>query len=86
MSRRSRRVGTVTAVVALGLGVTFGGGCAHYRSNPTPGVNSLGVSKDYSRNRFATMIDTNLRAVRNDGTRFWLLDRPSRLHPQPAPY
>ncbi len=86
MSSRSRRVGTVTAVVALGLGLTFGGGCAHNRMNPTPGVSSLGVSKEYSRNKFATMVNTNLRAARNDGARFWLLDRPSRLNPHPAPY
>ncbi|RMH26607.1 MAG: hypothetical protein D6693_06890 [Planctomycetota bacterium] len=61
-------------------------GCAHYRGNPTPGLNSLNISRAQNKNRLAIMWDTNMRALRNDGSRFWILDRPSRLTKQPSPY
>lgn len=87
MKSRSRTVVrgiAVTAALALGLSASVG--CAYHRFNPTPGVNSLGISRERNRNRVATTINTNLRAVRSDAARFWLLDRPSRLTKQPMPY
>ncbi len=61
-------------------------GCGAYRLNPTPGSAILGGSNDKAWNRAAITVDTNLRAFTNDWAAFWLLDRPSRLHPIASPY
>ena len=86
MTRRKHVVRPVFLFI-LGASLAIGlDGCASYRMHPTPGVPSLGISKDQNRNRVATTVNTNLRAAMDDLSRLFLLDRPSRLHKQPSPY
>jgi len=84
--RPSRLVRLAVSAALVAIAVPVVGGCANYRGNPTPGLNSLNISRAQNKNRLAIMWDTNMRALRNDGSRFWLLDRPSHLTKQPSPY
>ncbi|MBL8746339.1 MAG: hypothetical protein JNK58_08295 [Phycisphaerae bacterium] len=63
-----------------------GGRLWSYRNNPTPDMNTLGMVKETETNRDVMTHETNGRALNDDGARFWLTDRPSRLTPRRVPY
>ena len=73
---------------------TFGG-CAssnssydkayEYQSDPTPHLHTLNERDIDLDNRHAITNDENLRMLNDDLTRFFLLDRQSRLTPAPIP-
>ncbi len=86
MSRRRTRVHAALVLSAGAIAATTLVGCGGYRGNPTPGVGTLNVSNVQNWNRAAITRNTNIRAMRNDFTTFWLYDKPSRLHKQPSPY
>lgn len=82
------RVG-VPALVGAGLCAalvcSFGCSRVHkYRSNPSPEVDTLSMSHDEIDNRLTVTNDSNLRQFNRDVGYFFLLDRPSRLTPQPV--
>ncbi len=70
------------------------GGCAsnkldakaeELRSNPSPELDSPYQRDADLKNAQTITNDENLRALRSDWERFWLLERPSRLTPEPVP-
>lgn len=79
-------VTVASASVAIGSLVL--GGCANkaeqFRSNPTPEVDSLGMTHDEIDNRLTVTNDTNARMINRDIGYVLLLDRPSRLTPHPS--
>lgn len=88
---RSSRLTFRTVMVALvvaGVGAGMLSGCASrsatYRSNPTPELDTLSMSRDEIDNRLTVTNDSNARMINRDVGYFWLLDRPSRLTPQPV--
>jgi hypothetical protein len=56
------------------------GSADSFRANPSPAMHSLGNRYDDRANSTARALDTNFRAFHDDWDRFWLIDRPSRLH------
>lgn len=75
------------ALAILSAGTLLGSvGCSKYRMFPTPGVPSLSASGVEDGNRALITTNTNLRAMKSDLGRLLLMDRPSRLSPQPMPY
>ena len=86
MPRRRSRIHAALFLSVGAFAATSLVGCSNYRGNPTPGVKTLNVSNQQNKNRAATVTNTNIRAMRNDFTRFFLYDRPSRLTKQPSPY
>lgn len=84
--RRSR---SVARVVAVGVGLCCLGlaaGCSStsasaFRSDVTPRLDSLGQSDQELLNQYALIKDDNLRMLRDDWDRFWLLDKQSTLTP-----
>lgn len=90
MARRSKFV-IGTLVIAAGLGGALG--CTRqqsrlvgYRANPTPELDTLHQRHDDIDNRLTVTSDTNFRMMNQDIGRALLLDRPSRLTPEPVPY
>lgn len=86
----SRRFARTAFAASLFAAIAAFAGCsaedaqlAEVRSNPTPELMSLGDSMDSNVNTATATTSTNLRAVNNDLGRLLLLDRPSRLTPQP---
>lgn len=63
-----------------------GGRLWSYRNDPTPDMNTLGMVKEAETNRDVMTNETNGRALNEDGARFLLTDRPSRLSPRSIPY
>jgi hypothetical protein len=70
------------------------GGCAgknseskaeELRGNLTPELDTLSQRKTDMDNETALTFDENGRMLNEDWRRFWLLDRPSRLTPNPVP-
>lgn len=59
---------------------------ARFRSNPTPELDTLARRRTDIDNRLTITNDTNLRSFNEDIGRLLLLDRPSRLTPQPSGY
>lgn len=51
----------------------------------TPELGHLGRSDQQVRYQEAIVIDHNLRAMRDDLSRFWFFDEPSRLTPRAVP-
>ncbi|MFG0285796.1 MAG: hypothetical protein ACF8R7_15380 [Phycisphaerales bacterium JB039] len=83
MSRTSR-----IAIVMLGVCAAASlTGCAsrhaRIRANPTPELHTLTGRYVDQQNDFAIMWDENVRMLRQDWDRFWYVDRPSRLTPEP---
>lgn len=89
---RHRDSARSVALLACLLGVSSLVGCADggrlhsYRANPTPEMNTLGMTVEEEKNRDTMMMDTNLRAFNEDGARALLTDRPSRMTPRRIPY
>jgi len=82
---RAATVGCVAAGLVLTSLVGCGGG-ARYRGNLTPGIMTLGGTGVQAGNKVAISRNTNLRAIWGDLARgITFQDRPSRLHPHPAP-
>lgn len=86
----SRRFARNASAASLLAAIAAFAGCsaedsqlAEVRSNPTPELMTLGDSMDANVNTATSTTSTNLRAVNNDLGRLFLLDRPSRLTPQP---
>lgn len=89
----SRRVAVVSAAAGI---ATFATGCVwsgpkaeadanKIRNNPTPELSTLYERPADVRNGLALQHNANFRMARQDMGRFWLLDRPSRLTPEPVP-
>ncbi|MEL6330187.1 MAG: hypothetical protein AAFR38_11040 [Planctomycetota bacterium] len=86
MTRRSAR--TILAAVALTtvlVGCSSKNSISSLRSNPSPELRGLARTHDEAKNQDALTITDNWRMVSDDASRFFLLDRPSRLHPLVAP-
>lgn len=88
-SRRSSFRSVMAALVAAGVGVGMLSGCAgsrtaKYRSNPTPELDTLSMTRNEIDNRLTVTNDTNSRMITRDIGYVWMLDRPSRLTPQPV--
>ncbi len=81
-------VGTFAAAVLLG-GCSSGSGsyakAGEYQSDPTPHLHTLHERDIDIANRHAITTDENLRMLNDDLSRFFLLDRQSRLSPAPIP-
>ncbi len=56
------------------------------RRNPTPELHTLHQTPDDIQNVIAIMENENKRMLRQDIARALLLDRPSRLTPEPIPW
>jgi hypothetical protein len=81
--------GLVSALALMALG-----GCAgknseskaeELRGNLTPELDTLSQRQTDMDNEAALTIDENGRMLNEDWRRLWLLDRPSRLTPNPVP-
>lgn len=90
MQSRSFRIALVSGLAAAGACLV---GCSaqqsrlnEYRANPTPDVDTLNQRHDDIDNRLTVTNDTNFRMMNSDIGRVLLLDRPSRLTPEPIPY
>jgi hypothetical protein len=86
-SSRSPFRSVVVALVVAGVGAGMLSGCsrsAKYRANPTPELDTLSMSRDEIDNRLTVTNDSNARMINRDFGYFWMLDRPSRLTPQPV--
>jgi len=91
--RQARRVCVVSALCAAscaligcGSSARHAGSAGTFQSNPSPAMASLGQRSIDRGNSSAVSIDTNFRALHEDGARFFMLDRPSRLHWNIKPY
>ncbi|MCA3003821.1 MAG: hypothetical protein LW650_11435 [Planctomycetaceae bacterium] len=91
-SIRARRSAVVVSMGLVASATLFAGGCEtsaqraqlnEVRGNPTPELVTLHQRQDDVDNALTTTFDTNLRALPQDLGRMWLLDRPSRLTPDP---
>ena len=80
----------------LGAAALLLGGCssgpptsyqraAQIRDNPTPQLVTLSQREVDLKNDWALMVDENMRMMREDIRRFWLINRPSRLTRYPIP-
>ncbi len=58
---------------------------AEVRSNPTPELDTLSQRHQDIENSIALTVDENWRMFTQDMGRFWLLDRPSIMTPEPVP-
>lgn len=86
-STRCLRTLLITAAAAATLA-----GCqsvsredAKVRGELTPELKTLSQRSIDWDNRALITMDENARGANNDLTRFWLLDRPSRLNREPVP-
>lgn len=88
MKRRTAMV-SVVGVASL---LVLVGGCASSRSeellgearfSPAPGMANLQQTEDQAENAAFITFDHNWRAARSDLGRFLLVDKPSRLGPEP---
>ena len=59
---------------------------AELRSNPSPELDTLHERPADIDNSLTVTADENWRMFNEDLGRFWLLDRPSRLTPEPVPH
>lgn len=89
--RHDAAIRTVCSIACLSalaslLGCSDGGRLWSYRNNPTPDMNTLGLTIEEEKNRDVMTWETNGRALNDDGARFWMNDRPSRLTPRQIPY
>ncbi len=93
---RSRNLLTASASLGvLALACSVLGGCGssnkldakaeELRANPSPELDSPYQRDADLKNAQTITNDENLRALRSDWERFWLLERPSRLTPEPVP-
>lgn len=90
MARIARRIIlslalSTTGVLAFGLGGCGSGSAQHndILLDPSP-VEAAEVMRGVDLdNQTSYTIDTNMRTLRSDMQRLWLLDRPSRLNPMP---
>ncbi len=58
---------------------------ADVRSNPTPELDTLYQRHQDIENSISLTTDENWRMFTQDMGRFWLLDRPSLMTPEPVP-
>ena len=92
--RHTRRLLAVTSVCAAasltmwgcGSSARHAGAVGSFQSNPSPAMSSLGLRPVDRGNRSSYAVDTTLRSLHEDGARFFMLDRPSRLHYNIKPY
>jgi hypothetical protein len=56
------------------------------RSNPSPELDTMYERRTDMDNALTVTADENWRMFNQDLGRFWLLDRPSRLTPEPVPH
>jgi hypothetical protein len=56
------------------------------RTDPSPNLETLYQRNEDRANAVSLTTDTNWRMFNEDMGRFWLLDRPSRLTPEPMPH
>ncbi|MEM1209312.1 MAG: hypothetical protein AAF586_04400 [Planctomycetota bacterium] len=84
----------VSLIVPALVAVAFlSAGCSSKRvtldeamgSDITPELGHQGLSDQQARYREAIVVDHNLRAMRDDLSRFWFFDQPSRLTPRAVP-
>ena len=86
----------VIAVSSVALTCLLGTGCSsssdyseklasEVRSDPTPSLDTLSQRRTDMDNAIAVTEDENWRMFNQDLGRFWLLDRPSLLTPEPLP-
>lgn len=89
---RDRRIQILTASALFGALCL--GGCAsnkldekadELRSNPSPELDTMYQRQSDIKNAQTVTADENFRMLNQDLGRFWLLDRPSRLTPEPVP-
>lgn len=87
MSRRAARASILVAVALAGA-LT---GCSAERSqlvgvqaNPTPELWTLRERPDDAFNQASLTTSTNMRSLQSDIGRALLLDRPSRMTPEPV--
>lgn len=81
-------IGTFAAAATLGGCASSNSSyakAAEYQSDPTPHLHTLNERGIDIDNRQAITNDENLRMLNDDLTRFFLLDRQSRLTPAPVP-
>jgi len=92
--RRARRVCALSlvgasaslALVGCGSSARHAGPAGTYQSNPSPAMASLGMRSVDRGNNNAVSVDTSFRALHLDVARFFMVDRPSRLHHNLKPY
>lgn len=90
---QSSKTRTVALRTALGgvaiLALSLAGGCSSsssstslgaFTSNPTPDMRSLYKTSDDYKILDTIVVDTNLRMLREDWSRLWLYERPTRLN------
>ncbi len=90
LTRRLALVGSTFGIAMFATGCVWSGPKAEadankIRNNPTPELATLYERPADVRNNLALQHNANLRMARQDMGRFWLLDRPSRLTPEPVP-
>ncbi|MEO0482783.1 MAG: hypothetical protein AAF138_04100 [Planctomycetota bacterium] len=88
----------IALTLALGVAATVSTGCLYsgpkstegdankIRYNLSPELYSTNKRPADVRNALAYQSNTNIRMLRADAGRFFMLDRPSRLTPEPVPY
>ena len=70
---------------ALGGCTTHSANMSDIRMNPSPGLVTMHERRVDVWNNYTVQTDENLRMLLSDFNRFWLLDKPSRLSPDPLP-
>lgn len=94
MSKTARSITLAAGALALaallgGCSATetqHAGDIAAIRKDPSPAMESLSGRKADKRNQRTVAWDTNTRQMHEDGARFFLSDKPSRLTPVVKPY
>ncbi|MEM1211413.1 MAG: hypothetical protein AAGI68_03860 [Planctomycetota bacterium] len=88
MSHSLRYFATLSVMAAA---LTLSTGCSskitsgEIRANPSPELYSTAETYEELRNDTAQVNDWNIRSLRDDWTRLWLMDRGSRLTVYPSP-
>jgi len=91
MNRRARTAvissASLGALLLVGCSsgqVKHAGNVGKIRRNPSPAMMSLAKRGSDNQNSLATMRDTNLRMIWEDGARLLYIDRPTHLTPKPV--
>jgi len=90
--KSTRTLRNLTVATGAGLFVCALSGCTTHsaqmsdiRMNPSPGLVTMHERRVDVWNSYTVQTDENLRMMVSDFNRFWLLDKPSRLSPDPMP-
>ncbi|MBL0927954.1 MAG: hypothetical protein IBJ11_09945 [Phycisphaerales bacterium] len=90
--RQRRTIAVRFAMLAAAGAFAVAGGCSKdnradsWRWNPSPAEMTLQQRDEDIANRIAVTNDENLRQFNSDLGRLFLLDRPSRMSPEPSPW